>query len=78
MRFYPGEAKLFEFDGTSWTTLDTDTGADSTEDTWYDVVVRLDGSHVEVWRATAKAGTAGRRARVATAACRTKQRRAHP
>jgi hypothetical protein len=51
VRFYPDRASLQEYDGTQWNALDSDTGVTSSQGTWYDVVAKVEGSNVQIWRA---------------------------
>ncbi|MBI2433852.1 MAG: hypothetical protein HYV26_13375 [Candidatus Hydrogenedentes bacterium] len=51
VRFYPNKAQLWEWNGTTWTSMDLENSATTSEDTWYDVVAKLDGGNVSVSRA---------------------------
>jgi RHS repeat-associated protein len=51
VRFYPDRASLQEYDGTQWNALDSDTGVTSSQGTWYEVVAKVEGSNVQIWRA---------------------------
>ena len=51
VRFYPNRATLQEYDGTQWNVLDSDTGVTSSQGTWYEVVAKVEGSTVQIWRA---------------------------
>ncbi|MBI2433853.1 MAG: tetratricopeptide repeat protein [Candidatus Hydrogenedentes bacterium] len=50
VRFYPSTAKIWEWDGDSWNLLDQEDSADTAEDTWYEVVCKLDGANVSIFR----------------------------
>ena len=45
----PSQIMLQQYDG-DWTTLDNNTSISTTQGTWYDITMVLDGEHVEVWR----------------------------
>ena len=45
----PSQIMLQQYDG-SLTTLDNNTSISTTQGTWYDITMVLDGEHVEVWR----------------------------
>ena len=49
--FKPSEAIIQEADGGVYTRLETNTAADTDEDTWYDLRIVADGANVTVWRA---------------------------
>jgi RHS repeat-associated protein len=49
LRFYPNQALLLQYYG-SWTQLDSNGGATTTQGTWYEVVAKIEGSNVWVWR----------------------------
>ena len=47
----PGMMALRECDAAnSYTTLDYDAAATTAQDTWYDVIMKIDDNHCEVWR----------------------------
>jgi RHS repeat-associated protein len=50
-RFYPGDARILQWDGTSWTTPDQNTAEDTDDDVWYSVRMVYDGGSLKVYRA---------------------------
>ncbi len=47
---YPGRMLLRQKDNGVWTTLDENTAEDTLEDTWYDVRIETNDSHIAIWR----------------------------
>jgi RHS repeat-associated protein len=50
-RFYPGDARILQWDGTSWTTPDQNTAEDTDDDVWYSVRMVYDSGSLKVYRA---------------------------